>query len=54
MSLFYVYVYALYQLFFIDNAARRLFYVNTCACHVCFYNKLTYLLFRPTCYSSME
>jgi len=44
MYLFYVYVYALYELFFVDNVVRLLFYVNKCACHVYFtINLLTYL-----------
>ena len=43
MYLFYVYVYVLYELFFIDNVVRLLFYVNMCACHVYFTRK-TYLL----------
>ena len=35
MSLFYVYVYVLYELFFfIANVVRLLSYVNMCACHV--------------------
>jgi len=33
---FYVYVYVLYELFFIDNVVRMLFYVNMCTCHVYF------------------
>ena len=45
MYLFYVYVYVLYELFFIDNVVRMLFYVNICACHVYFtITLLTYLL----------
>jgi len=45
MYLFYVYVYVLYELFFIDNVVRMLFYVNMCACHVYFtITLLTYLL----------
>ena len=43
MSLFYVYVYVLYELFFIHNVVRMLSCVNTCACHVYFtINLLTY------------
>ena len=37
MSLFYAYVYVLYELFFfIDNVVRLLSYVNVCAYHVYF------------------
>ena len=34
MSLFYVYVYVLYELIFIDNVVHPPFRVNMCACHV--------------------
>jgi len=47
MSLFYVYVYVLYELFFIHNVVRMLSCVKTCKnvrLSCVFYNKLTYLL----------
>ena len=47
MSLFYVYVYVLYELFFIDNVVHLLSYVNMRACHVYFtINLLTYKVAR--------
>ena len=36
MSLFYAYVYVLYELFLIDNVVRLLSCANICACHVYF------------------
>jgi len=44
MSLFHVYVYVLYELFFIDNVVRLLSCVKICVCHVHFTktNLLTY------------
>jgi len=42
MSLFYVYVYVLYELFFIDNVVR-LFLCKRVHLSCVFYDKLTYL-----------
>ena len=50
MSLFYVYIYVLHELFFIHNVVRLLSSVNMSVHLSCaFYNKLTYLM---PCYAS--